>query len=782
MKRRPVSARHDGRVFLAGLIAAAALTACGGGGGGDSAPEPTAIPSNLSISAPATADVGGTTQFGSSATTLSGLKYSWDFGDGSSSADAAPSHAYAQGGDYTVTLRVTNEAGASGQAQFAVSVSNMGLVQGLACSGTKQAGWCWQQPTPSGADRYGTFFLDANTGWSVGANGTILKTIDGGKTWLAQYTGVDTVVRSVSFAGANNGWAQADYGALLHTTDGGANWKVSKLANVSPNPSLQVFGTQTLMVKDAGGNLMGSTDGGQTWKTSTFVPTIDAASLVQWSLVDGVLKKTSDFGTTTSVVLDARPASDGSSYSYSNYQLQRIDDQHLLLVRTTQGYVGGNWTGSISYFRTQDGGATWDVPAMQGLPDASQNSPPTFVYAGAGTLLVTSNGSLFRSSDGGGSWTPASAPAGYYYSYGFYGLSDGRLMFYQYGYASISTDGGAHWSSMTLPGDTANSYSTYYGPATVQALSGGAIQLSFGDGSIYRSADAGQTWSTVLASSSVPSSSQIRGFWAFDAKHALGVNSNGELVETKDGGRSWAVKQSGLASAYAPRIVFTSAKIGWLYLGDGRLYRSTDGGESWVTGLNSNFYGSFQFIDANTGFAVSGGRLSRSTDGGISWVDVGTMPSGYTQAVFQSATHGLAIGNGYGVQETNDGGVSWTPRYTGSTLYLNTAAFTDAKTAWVLGSSGDLLQSIDGGSTWQQISLPIASNISLNGIQFLDAKRGWIVGSGGTVLATVDGGKTWQKQASGTSRSLWQVQFVDSKTGWILGENGTLMVSGTGGN
>lgn len=783
MKRRPSSVRHDGHVLVASLIAATALTACGGGGG-DSTPEPTAIPSNLGISAPAAADVGGATQFGSSAATLSGLKYSWDFGDGTSSTDATPTHSYAQGGDYTVTLRVTNEVGNTGETRFAITVSNTGLVKGLSCSGAQQSGWCWEQPTPSGNDRYDAFFIDANTGWTVGANGTILKTTDGGASWQRQASGIDVGIRAVRFTDANNGWAQGEYGALLHTTDGGASWSVGKLPGSAMAPSLQVFDAKTLSVKDSSGYVYSSDDAGQTWRTSSFVPSVDSKSRVLWSLVDGVLSKSSDFGVTQAQVLDARPASNGSNYYYSSYQLQRSDDQHLLVVRSSQGYVNGNWVYDNRYWRSQDGGATWDTPSMQGLPVDATNYSFNFQFAGPGVLLGSSNGVLYRSGDGGGSWTVATLPQGntYFYSATFFALTDQLLTAFMNGVSWVSRDGGQTWTTMAQPA-TQDGYFNYSNPTSVQWMPAqGAMQLFLGDGSIHRSTDNGQTWTRLLASSNVPYANQLGSFWALDAKHALGVNTSGQLMETTDGGRSWAVKQSGLYSGWASRIAFTSPKIGWLYVGDGRLYRTTDGGATWLTGLNSNFYvASFQFTDADNGFAVNGSSLSQSKDGGLSWTDVSTtLPSGTYRVAFQNATHGIAFGSN-GISETSDGGLTWTPRYTGSTTSINAASYVDAKTVWALGSTGDVLLSTDGGTNWQRVTVPV-TGFTPSGVSFLDAKRGWIVGSGGTVLATVDGGKTWQKQASGTSRVLWKVQFVDSKTGWILGENGTLMVSGTGGN
>jgi YD repeat-containing protein len=48
--------------------------------------------------------------------------YAWNFGDGQSGAGVSPSHAYASGGVYTVTLTVTDNAGANGSATTSVTV------------------------------------------------------------------------------------------------------------------------------------------------------------------------------------------------------------------------------------------------------------------------------------------------------------------------------------------------------------------------------------------------------------------------------------------------------------------------------------------------------------------------------------------------------------------------------------------------------------------------------------------------------------------------------------
>ena len=51
------------------------------------------------------------------------VSYDWDFGDGNTGTGATPSHTYASAGDYTVTLSVTDDDGASSAAPASQTVS-----------------------------------------------------------------------------------------------------------------------------------------------------------------------------------------------------------------------------------------------------------------------------------------------------------------------------------------------------------------------------------------------------------------------------------------------------------------------------------------------------------------------------------------------------------------------------------------------------------------------------------------------------------------------------------
>ncbi len=86
---------------------------------------------------------------------------------------------------------------------------------------------------------YSVAFVDDNTGYCVGVDGTILKTTTGGTTWSPQTANPNEWFFGVSFSTANNGWAVGT--ATYHTSNGGLTWSPSgawtghDVVAISPN-------------------------------------------------------------------------------------------------------------------------------------------------------------------------------------------------------------------------------------------------------------------------------------------------------------------------------------------------------------------------------------------------------------------------------------------------------------------------------------------------------------------------------------------------------------------
>lgn len=776
------------------LIASMMLAACGGGGDDAPAPPPavtpTTIPADLSIKAAAAADVGSPASFDSSASSLAGLSYQWNFGDGKTSTEATPKHDYAQVGDYDVTLKVSNAAGSFKELSFRVSVNNRSHLRGLNCSDAADSGWCWQQPRPSGNALNDVFFLDALTGWRVGDSGEILKTVDGGKIWLKQNSGLRTTLTSVKFQDAKNGWALGAQGALLKTVDGGANWvQQGSSADQFNGAKLYLLQPNTVLLVSSYTGVRVSTDGGASWTTRNVSFTEVGPDGSLWNQGYSSLTRSTDFGKTWTEVL--KP-----SNGYSN-RLSFLDE-------TGQALAIGIWTGSfdyntyqysykLSFQRSLDAGATWETFEANGLP-ANQGGSNTWVFADGLNVLMTLGDMVYRSVDGGRNWQALPNPTQGSVRHRILtkntilrGVSTSQGTQF-----SLSEDAGQTWHTVNAAGLT-STYDMDSFEFRKQA-SGVWTQRRY-DGSQSLSVDGMANWQ-VLNDSNAAAARALRASWFFDAKRGLGLNAAGELLETVDGGLQWSVKLNGLQTdGYRQqRFQFINASKGWLLNGDGKIYRTLDGGASWSTPLQGRItISAFQFLDENKGFALATdysnadqpyGKqvLLVSSDGGLSWTTQADLSKqGWVASLaFADANKGLLVGSSGRILSTEDGGLTWTARFSGTSAELSAVRFTPLGQAWAVGSNGSLLQSQDGGKSWINTLPGLSTN--LRDVFFLDAKLGWAVGDQGAVLSTTDGGKSWRQQFSGSNDAFNQVRFVDARTGWISGSGGSLLATGTGGN
>jgi photosystem II stability/assembly factor-like uncharacterized protein len=94
------------------------------------------------------------------------------------------------------------------------------------------ATWRQAKTVPTRAMLTAVFFVDAQYGWAVGHDETILNSVDGGETWTRSHFAPEAQqpLLDLWFANRVSGIAVGAYGAYFTTNDGGRNWASAKFA------------------------------------------------------------------------------------------------------------------------------------------------------------------------------------------------------------------------------------------------------------------------------------------------------------------------------------------------------------------------------------------------------------------------------------------------------------------------------------------------------------------------------------------------------------------------
>ena len=243
----------------------------------------------------------------------------------------------------------------------------------------------------------------------------------------------------------------------------------------------------------------------------------------------------------------------------------------------------------------------------------------------------------------------------------------------------------------------------------------------------------------------------LRGLCAVDTDIAWASGSGGTVLRTVDGGATWqrrSIRHPG-ADALDFRDVQAFDADRALVLSAGlpaRIYRTTDGGESWTETYRNDtegvFFDGFAFWDDARGVAFSdpvGGQLLIITteDGGKSWHEIDA-------AVIPMALEGEAgfAASGTGIAIAASGGC-------GQHLWIGLGGDTGDGGA----EGARVFHSGDGGSSWDVVESPIVASAAAGifSIAFRNAAIGVMVGgdyqspddASSNVAFTTDGGRTW---------------------------------------
>ncbi|MDM7916963.1 MAG: T9SS type A sorting domain-containing protein [Candidatus Eisenbacteria bacterium] len=247
----------------------------------------------------------------------------------------------------------------------------------------------------------------------------------------------------------------------------------------------------------------------------------------------------------------------------------------------------------------------------------------------------------------------------------------------------------------------------------------------------------------------------------------LGSNEGdaGDVYRSTDGGTSWV--NAGLPNA---GITFLYPHLGNVYAGtylDG-LYRTRDAGTTWekvgqgmppseIVSAMVSIGGSVLLVGFDS---AMGRKLYRSADAGESWAEVAGSPTVHVRSMVVSG-HAFLGTDGDGLFRSSDSGVTWWPWGAGlpelsridaltSSNGILYAALTKNGAPEVAG----IYRSVDAGSTWTRVSADLP-DVTLYYFSFLVGNGGALYTGivsdfgGAGVYRSVDGGAHWTRITEG---------------------------------
>ncbi len=491
----------------------------------------------------------------------------------------------------------------------------------------------------------------------------------------------------------------------------------------------------------------------------------------------------------------------------------------ILYVGTGESDIRGDMITGDGVFRSEDAGKTWnpagleDTHTIMGLVVDPSN--PDVVYAASmGHVFVPGpHRGVFKTTDGGAHWQrvlsvndstgavdlvmdskdPNVLYAAMWQAYRTpWSLTSGGRGSGLY----KSTDGGAHWTNISshagLPQELLGKIGIAVAPSAPSTLYA-TIQAK--DGGVFRSDDGGATWRRVNDEWKL----RQRAFYYMaifvDPKdpNTVYMPEVDALYVSHDGAKTFTRLHTPHGDNHIVWINPDDPKI-LLEGNDGGATVSTDGGKTWSTEHNQPT-GQFYHInlDDQFPFHIYGAQQDEGSFGGPSATSAGSIPlaawdrTAYgesTPSVPEPGNPSVTYGSGYfsiflkreQSVEQYQSASPWPDYQEGSAsdelkyrfAWTHPILFSPANPKELFIGSQYVMESDDGGQTWQTISPDLTRNdpateaptggpidldqssaevypyVSAIGVSPLDGQVIWAGSSDGLVHVTTDGGQHWQ--------------------------------------
>jgi len=146
---------------------------------------------------------------------------------------------------------------------------------------------------------------------------------------------------------------------------------------------------------------------------------------------------------------------------------------------------------------------------------------------------------------------------------------------------------------------------------------------------------------------------------------------------------------------------------------------------------------------------------------------------------FASASTGIIVGQSGTILRTTNGGTNWATVTSGTNVHLFAVHFINGNTGWVVGDVGVILRTTNGGSSWG--NQPTGVGYQLRSVSFINSTTGFAAGWYGTFLRTTNSGTNWVSYSTGLTSNLTSVSFADANNGFAAGQFGKIIRTTNGG-
>jgi|TARA_R110002049_G_scaffold74278_3_gene191677 photosystem II stability/assembly factor-like uncharacterized protein len=314
-------------------------------------------------------------------------------------------------------------------------------------------------------------------------------------------------------------------------------------------------------------------------------------------------------------------------------------------------------------------------------------------------------------------------------------------------------------------------------------------------GHIIYSDDEGKTWQQAQ----VPVSVLLNAVSFVDENHGWAVGHSGVILHTSDGGKTWLTQFDGNAAnkmiitQAEQRVEVMMEKVDQAsedelgdleYALEDAHYALEDARLDAEVGASKPFL-DVLFSSRKEGFAVGAyGYFFKTKDGGESWENYGTRiqnPDRFHLNAINIVKGGalFIVGEAGIIFRSKDGGESWESvdsPYGGSFFGVVGTHERDAVIAF--GLRGHLYRSQDAGNTWKAIDS--GSEGTLMSAAISQEGDISVVGNSGTVLFSKDGGRSFNEVIRGDRLSNTSAVFVEPNKIALVGENGVNISRPTG--